>query len=157
MMLVTGQDGQGLSLVQVADTPSPLRGLGGDFARLYDIWRTEAAPARVEPAAAEPCERPWTMTPSEGGTALRVLDLLPGHAASIAGWRDRHPGMHRTDTVDYCVVLEGELTLILEREELALRRGDIVVQCATEHAWENRSDETARVVFVMVDALVAVG
>ncbi len=59
--------------------------------------------------------------------------------------------MHRTASVDYGIVLEGEITLVLDDSEVTLRAGDIVVQRGTDHAWANRGDVTARVVFVLVD------
>ncbi len=59
--------------------------------------------------------------------------------------------MHRTETVDYGIVLEGEITLILDREERTVRAGDIVVQCGTNHGWANRSGAPCRVAFVLID------
>ncbi len=60
--------------------------------------------------------------------------------------------MHRTETIDYGIVLEGELTLVLDRGETTVRAGDIVVQQGTNHAWANRSGQRCRVAFVLVDA-----
>ena len=59
--------------------------------------------------------------------------------------------MHRTASVDYGIVLEGEITLVLDDSEVTLRAGDIVVQRGTDHAWANRGDSVARVCFVLVD------
>ena len=60
--------------------------------------------------------------------------------------------MHRTRTIDYGIVLEGEVVLILSDSETTMRKGDVVVQRGTDHAWENRSGEVARMVFVLIDA-----
>ena len=65
----------------------------------------------------------------------------------------RHPGMHATDTLDYAVVLAGELTLILQDNEVTLRTGDTLVNRGVMHAWENRGTETAYCVFVNIGAL----
>jgi quercetin dioxygenase-like cupin family protein len=62
-----------------------------------------------------------------------------------------HPGMHRTDTVDYVLILIGEITAILEEQETVLRAGDILVQRGTNHAWANRSGKPARIAFILID------
>lgn len=64
----------------------------------------------------------------------------------------RHHTMHRTQTVDYGIVLAGEITLILERGETIARAGDVIVQRATNHGWANRSGRPCRIAFVLVDA-----
>ena len=65
--------------------------------------------------------------------------------------------MHRTDTVDYAVVVHGELTLILDEEETTVRAGDIVIQRGTNHAWANRSTDVCRVAFILIDGEFATG
>jgi quercetin dioxygenase-like cupin family protein len=60
--------------------------------------------------------------------------------------------MHRTRTLDYAVVIEGEVVLLLENSEVVLKKSDVVVQRGTNHAWENRSDKMARMVFFHIDA-----
>jgi len=64
----------------------------------------------------------------------------------------RHPGMHRTHTLDYCVVLSGEIYAVLDEGEVVLRAGDCLVQRGTRHAWSNRSEEPCVVAFVLVAA-----
>jgi uncharacterized cupin superfamily protein len=63
--------------------------------------------------------------------------------------------MHRTETVDYGIVLEGELTLIMDEGETVIRRGDIVIQRGTNHGWANRSGAPCRIVFVLIDGAYA--
>jgi quercetin dioxygenase-like cupin family protein len=84
------------------------------------------------------------MPPS--GHLLRIIDIYP---PSQGGHRTV---MHRTKTVDYVVVIEGEITLILDDSEVVLRQGEAVVQRGTNHAWENRSDAMARMAFFHIDA-----
>ncbi len=60
--------------------------------------------------------------------------------------------MHRTSTVDYVVVIKGEIVLVLDDSEVTLRQGDVVVQRGTDHAWENRSSQPARMAFFHIDA-----
>jgi len=73
-------------------------------------------------------------------------------AASTAKAGAPHPYMQRTRTLDFCYVLEGEITLVLDTEEVHLKEGDTVVQRGTNHAWSNRTNETALVAFVLIDA-----
>ncbi|MGH8035279.1 MAG: cupin domain-containing protein, partial [Lysobacterales bacterium] len=65
--------------------------------------------------------------------------------------------MHRTETVDYGIVLEGELVLIVDEGETTVRAGDIVVQRGTNHAWANRSDRPCRIAFILIDGVFASG
>ena len=64
----------------------------------------------------------------------------------------RHPGMHRTRSVDYAIVIEGEIDMLLEDSEVRLRAGDVLVQQGTDHAWVNRGPGVCRIAFVLVDA-----
>ena len=63
----------------------------------------------------------------------------------------RHHLMHRTETVDYGIVLEGEVTLILDVGETVVRAGDIVIQRGTNHGWANRSGKNCRIAFILID------
>jgi uncharacterized cupin superfamily protein len=62
-----------------------------------------------------------------------------------------HPGMHRTETLDYAIVLEGEIYAVMDESETLLRAGDVLIQRGTNHAWANRSERTARIAFVLID------
>lgn len=121
--VVTGHDAAGRSIV-LHDTQLPMvPGAAGDRHRLAEIWAT------VAPESAD--------TPAR--SAIRIVAFPPGER------RD----MHRTDTVDYGIVLAGELYLILEQEETLLRTGDVVVQRGTRHGWQNRAADTvARIAFI---------
>jgi hypothetical protein len=66
---------------------------------------------------------------------------------------ERSPGMHETDTIDYAIVLSGEIWAIMDRDETLMRAGDILIQRGTNHAWENRSATVARMAFVLIDAV----
>jgi len=75
------------------------------------------------------------------GTVFRLVEYQPGVA----------PRNHRTETVDYAIVLEGEIWAVMDEDETLLRAGDILVQRGTNHAWANRSSKTARIAFVLID------
>ena len=71
--------------------------------------------------------------------------------ASTFGQNNRHPFMHRTESVDYAVVLEGEITMLLDDQDILLKAGDIVIQRGTNHAWSNRSGKPVRMLYILID------
>ena len=80
--------------------------------------------------------------PPPNGTRFAVIDFPPGN----------HPHMHRTETIDYVIVMEGEIEMDMDDSTVKLKAGDIMIQRGTNHAWANRSGKRARVAFVLVDA-----
>ncbi len=146
--VVTGHTPSGVSVV-LSDGPVPVsRELPDDGVAFHEIWNTEGAPApitAVEPN--EPTERTLAVPPPPCGTKIRINEFRPGHLDA----RGLQSPVHRTASIDYGIVLEGEITLVLDDSEVTLRAGDVVVQRGTDHAWANRGDRTARVVFVLVD------
>jgi quercetin dioxygenase-like cupin family protein len=169
--VVTGHDGQGRAVVAMDGAPPNVF----DFAPVpgtvfHEIWRTDASPARVD-SGPDPTLGPVSLAPSAGGSLVRVVDFPPDSeaeavsgdsvaevfaamgAAGAATGADgaRHKLMHRTQTIDYGVMLSGELWMILDQDEVRLRPGDIVIQRGTNHAWSNRSREMARMLFVLLD------
>jgi mannose-6-phosphate isomerase-like protein (cupin superfamily) len=145
--VVTGHDNSGKSVV-LSDGPPPQRhpmhgpDVGADF---FEIWNsTQVVPvlAAVEP---EPNERAFTIMPVSGHL-LRIIEIYPPNQGG------KRTVMHRTRTVDYVVVIAGEIVLVLDDSEVTLRQGDVVVQRGTDHAWENRSSEPARMAFFHIDA-----
>jgi quercetin dioxygenase-like cupin family protein len=138
--VVTGYDAAGRSIV-LSDGPAP-RSHDIGPAVCHELWNTRAMPAPIAATEREPTERPLVTPPDAGGTIVRITDIKAG---------ERSP-MHRTQSVDYGIVLAGELWLVLDDgSETRLGPGDVVVQRGTDHAWENRSEHTVRVVFVLVD------
>jgi uncharacterized cupin superfamily protein len=72
-------------------------------------------------------------------------------ASTHGGTASRHPFMHRTESVDYGIVLEGEITLLVDEGETTVRAGDIVIQRGTNHGWSNRSGKNCRIAFILID------
>jgi quercetin dioxygenase-like cupin family protein len=121
--VVTGHDSEGKSIIALDDNPSASeRGEIEDQRVLREIWATLSEPAAGRAGASE----------------FRVVDLPAGSRRE----------MHRTDTVDYGIVLAGEIYLVVERGETLLHAGDVVVQRGTFHGWHNRSHRVARMAFV---------
>jgi hypothetical protein len=146
--VVTGHDAEGKSIF-LADGPPPQNhpmqgsGVGADFIEMWST--TEAVPELTSTPASEPNERPFTIMPPSGHL-IRIIDIYP---PAMGGKRTV---MHRTRTIDYVVVIEGEVVLLLDDSETVLAKGDVVVQRGTNHAWENRSDSVARMAFFHLDA-----
>lgn len=138
--VVTGHDGRGVSLI-AADEAVPGASAVPGGTLFYQVWGTDATPAPIGAATSEPVTGPLAVAPSRQGTRLLVNEMPPGSASP----------MHRTETVDYGIVLNGEVVLVLDDSETVLRAGDIAVQRGTSHRWENRSAAPARMAFVLVD------
>ena len=137
--VVTGHDAHGKS-VFVSDGPAPQF---HDRPTWAEVWNTADAPAPITARPdGEPNDRALTVGPPGLGTIIRILDFQPGN---------RSP-MHRTKTIDYGIVLDGEVVLLLEGSETVLRAGDVVVQRGTNHAWENRTDRPTRMAFILIAA-----
>jgi len=146
--VVTGHDIEGRSIVVSDGSPPqhhPMHGaeVGADF---VEIWNDpHPVPVLTSEPEREPNERDFTIMPATGHL-LRILEVYPPQAGG------KRTVMHRTRTLDYVVIIEGELVLLLNDSEITLRKGDVVVQRGTDHAWENRSDTVARAAFFHIDA-----
>jgi len=172
--IVTGHDAQGRAIIQEDGPPARVQRIGGATGPMfYEIWNTRETPAPIDRASGEPEETGIILAPPKNGTRIRVLDIPPddesfgritpeearahfaeigaADASSHRGEGTRHAHMHRTETIDYGIVLEGELVLIVDEGETIVRAGDIVVQRGTNHGWANRSGRNCRIAFILVD------
>ena len=146
--VVTGHDPQGQSVklsdgIPEQDHPMQGSAVGADF---IEIWNApEAVPTLASVPASEPTARPFTIMPATGHL-VRIVEIYPPHMGG------RRTVMHRTRTLDYAVVIEGEVVLILDDGEHVLGPGSVVVQRGTDHAWENRTDEITRMAFFHIAA-----
>ena len=108
------------------------------------IWCTDRTPADI--AVGENVEdmgaRILGTSPPPSGSRFAVIDFPPGNK----------PHMHRTETIDYVIVIEGEIDMDMDDSTVRLRAGDVMVQRGTNHAWANRGTTRARVAFVLLDA-----
>ena len=142
--IVTGHDASGRSVV-LSDAPTP-KTLDIGTAAFHEIWITDEAPVPIGASEPEPTDRPVRTPPPAGGALVRFTEMAPGAEAP----------MHRTESVDVGVVLEGETWLILDDgSETRVGPGDVVVQRGTNHSWENRSDKPVRMMFVMIGGTIA--
>ncbi len=170
--VVTGHDKSGKAIV-ISDgmapsvSANPLR-FGH---RSTDIWKTTAMPAPITREEPDSTAGIKDFTPPNG-VKIRISELPPepeefrtitpekareffkagGHeSSSTFGKGGRHPFMHRTESIDYAVVLEGEITMLLDDQDIVLKAGDVVIQRGTNHAWSNRSGKTVRMLYILID------
>jgi mannose-6-phosphate isomerase-like protein (cupin superfamily) len=162
----------------IADGPSP--DVRTDPARpgfaATRIWVTDRSPARMKVGGKpilETLDLPHTIEPPPGGSVCRMISFPPeadylskvsardvqayfdsmgSPGAANAGRGAPHPYMQKTRTLDFCLVIEGEITLVLDTAEVHLKAGDTVVQRGTSHAWSNRSGKPCLVAFSSHDA-----
>lgn len=146
--VVTGHDANGVSVV-VSDGIVPVhRVMPQDGVGFYEVWNTDSMPAPVAPVEPnEPTERSLRVPPEPNGTKIRINEFFPGFINELG---NQSP-FHRTESIDYGIVLEGEIWLVLDDSEVLLKAGDVCVQRGTDHAWANRSDKVCRVAFILVD------
>jgi hypothetical protein len=171
--VVTGHDANGNAIV-ISDAPAPFS-ITNPARPGYvstDIWRTNATPAPVVAQHAEPTLGPRRQMPEKNGTVFRINRIMPegdeirsmsaaqskalfaalgNEQASTFGKNGRHPLMHRTETIDYVLILSGEIYCVLDDSEVLLKAGDMMVQCGTNHAWSNRSNAPCDIAFVLID------
>lgn len=135
------------------------------------IWVTDRTPARIE-GITDTLHLPHALEPPPGGSVCRIVTFPPdatfnhkvgardvqaffssmgSPAASTYGADAPHPYMQKTRTLDLCLILEGEITLVLDTQEVHLQAGDSVVQRGTNHAWSNRSNAPCTIAFSMHD------
>lgn len=171
--IVTGHDASGKAII-VSDAPSPhLRASPTRPGVTYtNVWTIDAAPAPID-GTTDPVTMAINLEPPGFGNNLRIVEFEPEakhkDAISKEGARNafaamggaghaltqqdnaRHPWMHRTKTVDYGIVLSGEIYLMLDDSETLMQTGDICIQRGTNHAWSNRSDRNCVMAFILID------
>jgi mannose-6-phosphate isomerase-like protein (cupin superfamily) len=131
------------------------------------LWLTDRSPAAMS-GTADRAAVNVGIAPPAGGSIFRIVDFPPitpeierldpnSMQSELAhspkrGRPPRHPLMHRTRTVDYAIVMEGEIAMLLDDSEIHLKAGDVLIQQGTNHAWVNRGTQTCRIAFVLIDA-----
>jgi len=142
--IVTGHDESGRSVV-LSDGRNPkLLDIGTGI--FHELWAVDAVPAPIPARESEPTDGPVRVPPARGGVLARVTEVAPGATVPV----------HRTETVDVGVVLEGETWLTLDDGSATLMEvGDVVIQRGTNHGWENRSARPVRMLFVQIDGALS--
>ena len=168
--LVTGHDASGRSVFIIDGAAPHVYRRSPGSAIVTELWETRSSPADNS-GSAETTDHPFRLAPPKNGTVFRIIEYPPdkerlaaleaqrrqpddgsGHGQAFDRSKPRHPGFHKTNSVDYAIVLAGEIHALLDEGEVRLTAGDVLVQRGTNHAWSNRTDEPAVLAFVLVDA-----
>jgi hypothetical protein len=159
--IVTGHDAEGKSVIVIDGPPTPF----GAY------WLTDSTPVD-NTQSGDAGEQVRTLEPPPAGSIFRFAAIPPEDSNVSPEERERrtakmfaqmeashcrpdtsrHPGMHKTRTIDYVVLLSGEVTLLLDQGEVDLKPFDVVVQRGTNHAWVNKGTEPALLAAVLIDA-----
>jgi mannose-6-phosphate isomerase-like protein (cupin superfamily) len=168
--VVTGKDATGKAVAILDDVATSVHRREELGVTNTLLWVTDSNPADLS-SREDTANRKIGITPPAGGTILRVIEFAPEtevkadyetrlrnfQALGVAPegesrQKPRHPAMHRTRTIDYALILSGEIDMLLDDSEIHLKAGDVVIQRGTNHAWVNRGKTPCRVAAVLVDA-----
>jgi mannose-6-phosphate isomerase-like protein (cupin superfamily) len=164
--IVTGHDADGKAIA-IFDGPvvSRQRSPGGNAVTM--LWVTAESPADVSESA-DRAETKVGVPPPPNGSIFRIVDFPPAaagspqvdHHAMLVGMGidpatqgyARHPHTHRTRSIDYAIVLEGEIDMLMDDTEVHVKAGDVLIQQGTNHAWVNNGTKLCRIAFILIDA-----
>ena len=169
--IVTGHNEKGKSIITL-DGP-PARSIGEDVGGLFELWNTDGEEV-ISTDNLDRADQEIILSPPSGGTKFRYFQINPipegipenvmqdmaAEAFEKIGAAhhridtSKHPAMHKTETIDYIILLKGDVTLILDEEEIDLEPFDVVVQRGTNHAWVNNGTEPALLIAVLVDSKI---
>ena len=168
--VITGHDNNGKAVVIADDYATDiLQRPNRPGVTLTNLWQDMTVPTEYD-GATETVNGPFILHPPKGGVIFRTVEFEPenpdvlakldgkaafaemGAGANIVEGA-RHPFMHRTDSVDYAIILQGEIYMLMDDSDVHLKAGDMLIQRGTNHAWSNRGTETCIIAFVLVDAV----
>lgn len=172
--VVTGHDENGKAIIESDQIAHHyLERPNRPGVRLTNFWMSRGTPAEYG-GAAETCEGDFVLHPPKNGSVFRVVEFMPEDPEVLATLdgkaafaemgagdniveNDRHPFMHRTDSLDYAIVLCGEIWMMMEdpKDDTLLKAGDVVIQRGNIHAWSNRGTEPCTIAFVLIDGITS--
>ncbi len=169
--VVTGHDNKGVAIIESDEAATQiLQRPNRPGVTLTNFWLSDGTPTEYD-GEVETCTGPLILQPPENGSVFRCVEFLP-EDPEVLGTLDgksafaemgaadnivenaRHPFMHRTNSVDYTVILSGEIYMMMDEDDVLLKAGDMVVQRGTNHAWSNCGTEPCVIAFVLVDGVM---
>jgi mannose-6-phosphate isomerase-like protein (cupin superfamily) len=167
--IITGHNEEGKSVISI-DGP-PARSIGEEAGGLFEIWNTDGSGFDTQ-SKTDRADIDILLSPVTGGTKFRYFQINPIpegvsqeaiEAATAEAFEkigaahhrvdtSRNAAMHETDTIDYIILLKGDVSLILDDEEVKLQPHDVVVQRRTNHAWVNHGTDPALLIAVLIDS-----
>ena len=174
--IVTGHATDGKAVVIFdGEAPNTFKPPGRPGVQINNIWRVHESPASLAGNNDNaPAGENIALEPGVNGSVCRVIEFPPeadwignvDREAALVSFRQfgaehaadsseapPHPLMHRTKTIDYGIILSGEIWMVLDDSEVLCKPGDVIVQRGTNHAWANRSDAPCRVCFILIDGM----
>ena len=167
--VITGHDKNGKSIV-VLDGP-PARSIGEDVGGLFELWNMDGNTINTQdnidraddeiilsPPSNGSKFRYFQINPTPEGIPMDIMQDIAADAFKKIGAAHhridttKHPAMHKTETIDYIILLKGDVTLILDQEEVDIKPFDVVVQRGTNHAWVNNGSDPALLIAVLIDS-----
>ena len=170
--IVTGHHADGRSTITITDgVPNATEIKGWPGLWVSEVWVTSEMPVGNS-GNSDQGARPMRHDPTSGGTIFRIVEIPPESSANPIDPRAafthlgshnkpkesdsaKHPTMHKTNSIDYLVVISGEMAMVMEEGEVMLKAGDCIVQRGTNHAWVNRSGKPCVLAAVLIDAVPA--
>jgi mannose-6-phosphate isomerase-like protein (cupin superfamily) len=166
VVTTVGTDGKAVVLFDGANPHKVVRPNRSVTSRL--VWVTDQTPADIS-GTADRAATNIGIAPPHNGSVFRIIDIPPtppeigklendylhkqiGDHAPRKGLPPRHPLMHRTLTIDYAIIMQGEIDMLLDDSEVHLKAGDVLIQQGTNHAWVNRGTEPCRIAFVLIES-----
>ncbi|MBT3992315.1 MAG: cupin domain-containing protein [Rhodospirillaceae bacterium] len=161
--VVAGHDESGKAVIQFdGDAPSVAKPT--NTIEITNLWITDQTPASNS-GDEDPANQKIGIPPPPNGSIFRIVEFGPEGAEGAEDEREhlaasgadqqaeaRHPGMHKTHSIDYAIIMTGEIYLLVDEAETLVRAGDVVVQRGNNHAWANRGTEACRIAFILIDA-----
>lgn len=166
--VVVGHDANGKALALFDGSVAPKQRIPGGNA-VANLWITDEFPVDMI-GSEDRAQRQIGVPPSANGTIFRIVDFPPTSRSGPVSHSDnektlaamgidprtqgyaRHANTHRTKSIDYAIVLDGEIDMLMDDTEVHLKPGDVLVQLGTNHAWVNNGNKACRVAFVLIDA-----
>ena len=166
--IVTGHDSDGNAIILEDKAATQVLAIGVPEHGVTDLWKTSTVPTKNDEYT-DPCVGRLALPPPQNGTVFRIVEFPPDaeffpkvdqrSAFSVLGKDavDALTGrtdvvMHRTPSVDYAIVIDGEIWAVMDKGEVCMKCGDVLIQRGTNHGWSNRADKPALVAFVLVGA-----
>lgn len=162
--IVTGHDATGKAIIALDGPAENVRVRAANGLTSTLLWAEDETPTDNS-GDIDKADREIGVAPPDGGSVFRIVEFVPDDDSVSnedmkrelgldpdSGGPVRHPGMHKTRSIDYAIVLSGEIDMLVDEDEVHLKAGDVIVQRGTNHAWANRGTEPCRIAFVLIDA-----
>ena len=161
--IVAGHDKTGKAIIQFDSEASNVHKPTSSIETTL-LWVTDKTPVNNE-SCADTADQEIGIPPPPNGSIFRVVEFGPESSEGGPDEREylssvgatqhegaRHPGMHKTHSIDYAIIMSGEIDMLVDDDEVHVKAGDVVVQRGNNHAWVNRGTKPCKIAFVLIDS-----